>query len=157
VRALHIVVDWNKQLAELKPAGTEHKNPVAENKVEPKGKLKSTTKVKPFRGKVNEKAVERFNETVSKGINALEPSIKGLNPSASSQCIRCYLRKSANDSRLKLPDTSGVTLAKNLTKYNVELMHTLCATANCKVPPFLQMNTATITSSSKRVIRASTR
>ena len=154
VRALHIVVDWNKQLAELKPAGTEHKNPVAENKVEPKGKLKSTTKVKPFRGKVNEKAVERFNETVSKGINALEPSIKGLNPSASSQCIRCYLKKSANDSRLKLPDTSGVTLAKNLSQYNVELLHTLCTTADCKIPPFLQMNTPTATSSSKSVMRA---
>jgi len=154
VRALHTVVDWNKQLAELKPAGTEHKNPVAENKVEAKGNLKSTTKVKPFRGKVNEKAVERFNVAVSKGIDALEPSLKGLSPSASSQCIRCYLKKSANDSRLKLPDTSGLTFAKNLSQYNVELLHTLCMTADCKIPPFLQMNIPTVTSISKSVMRA---
>ena len=154
VRALHTVVDWNKQLAELKPAGTEHKNPVAENKVEAKVNLKSTTKVKPFRGKVNEKAIERFNEAVSKGINALESSLKGLSPSASSQCIRCYLKKSANDSRLKLPDTSGLTFAKNLSQYNVELLHTLCMTADCKIPPFLQMNIPTVTSSSKSVMRA---
>lgn len=152
--ALQTVIERNKRLAEQASESTEYKKSVVEDKVEARGKLKSTTNVKPLRGKVNEKAIERFNEAVGKGIDTLEPSLKGLSPSASSQSIRCYLKKSANDSRLKLPDTSGVTLVKNLSQYNVELLHTLCMTADCKVPPFLQMNTPTVPSSSKSVMRA---
>jgi hypothetical protein len=119
-----------------------------------RGEVKSMTKIKPFRGKGNEKANKRYNDAVSTGVDNLEPKLNECSPSASSQVIRCFLKKSAIDSHLKLPDTSGATLAKHLTPYNVELMHTLCATANCKLPPFLQMKTATITSSSKSVIRA---
>lgn len=152
--ALQTVVERNKQLEELKAAGTEHKEPVAEDKAKAKGEVKNSTKVKPFRGKVNEKAVKRFNEAVCKGVNALEPTLKGLSPSASGQKIRCFLNKAAHDSHLKLPDTSGVALAKNLSQYSVELLLTSCATAECNVPPFLQMNTATTTSSSKSVMRA---
>ena len=152
--ALQTVVERNKQLEELKAAGTEHKEPVAEDKAKAKGEIKNSTKVKPFRGKVNEKAVKRFNEAVCKGVNALEPTLKGLSPSASGQKIRCFLNKAAHDSHLKLPDTSGVALAKNLSQYSVELLLTSCATAECNVPPFLQMNTATTTSSSKSVMRA---
>ena len=144
----------NKQLVEQKGDSTEHKEPVAENMAETKGTVKNATTTKPLSGKVDKKAVERFNETVSKGVDALELSLKGLSPSASSQSIRCYLKKSADDSRLKLPDTSGVTLAKNLSQYNVELLLTLCETVDCKVPPFLKMNTTTVTSSSKSVMRA---
>ena len=154
VWALQTVVERNKQLVEQKDDGTEHKLSVNEDKAETKGTVKNATKVKPFRGKVNEKAVERFNEAVSKGVDALELSLKGLSPSASSQSIRCYLKKSADDSRLKLPDTSGVTLANNLSQYNVELLLTLCETVDCKVPPFLKMNTTTVTSSSKSVMSA---
>lgn len=154
VWAIQTVVDRNKQLVEQRDDSTEHKEPVVENKAETKGTVKNATKVKPLSGKVGKKAVERFNEAVSKGVDALELSLKGLSPSASSQSIRCYLKKSADGSRLKLPDTSGVTLAKNLSQYNVELLLTLCETVDCKVPPFLQMNTATVTSSSKSVMRA---
>lgn len=157
VWALQTVIERGKQLAEQAGDSTEHREHVAEDIVETRGMFKSTTKVRPLREKVNEKALKRYNDAVGKGVDALESRLMGLSPRVSSQSIRYYLKKAANDSRLKLPDTSGVTLAKNLTQYNVELMHTLCATANCKVPPFLQMNTATITSSSKRVIRASTR
>jgi hypothetical protein len=135
----------------LTPSASGQKIRCFLNKAEVGGEFKNATKVKPFRGKVNEKAVERFNEAVSKGVDALEPTLKGLSPSASGQKIRCFLYNAAHDSHLKLPDTSGVTLVKNLTPNNVELMHALCATANCKVPPFLQMKT---TSSSKSVIRA---
>lgn len=149
--ALQTIVERNKQLVGQKGDSTEHMESVAENKAEVGREVKNAAKVKPFRGKVNEKAVERFNEAVSKGVDALEPTLKGLSPSASGQKIRCFLYNAAHDSHLKLPDTSGVTLVKNLTPNNVELMHALCATANCKVPPFLQMKT---TSSSKSVIRA---
>ena len=152
--ALQTVIERNKQLVEQKGDSTEHKEPVAENIAETKGTVKNATTTKPLSGKVGKKAVERFNETVSKGVDALELSLKGLSPSASSQSIRCYLKKSADDSRLKLPDTSGVTLAKNLSQYNVELLLTLCETVDCKVPPFLKMNTTTVTSSSKSVMRA---
>jgi len=152
--ALQTIVERNKQLVGQKGDSTEHKEPVAENKVEVRGEVKSMTKIKPFRGKGNEKANKRYNDAVSTGVDNLEPKLNECSPSASSQVIRCFLKKSAIDSHLKLPDTSGVTLAKHLTPYNVELMHTLCATANCKLPSFLQMKTATITSSSKSVIRA---
>ena len=144
--ALQTVIERNKQLEEPKSAGTEHK-------AKAKGEVKNSTKAKPFRGKVNEKAVKRFNEAVCKGVNALEPTLKGLSPSASGQKIRCFLNKAAHDSHLKLPDTSGVTLAKNLSQYSIELLLTSCATAECNVPPFLQMTTATTTSSSKSVMR----
>lgn len=136
--ALQTVVARNKQHPEQKAGNTEHLEPAAENNMEAKEEVKSMTKAKPFRGKVSEKAVERFNEAVGKGVDALEPILKGRSPSASSQSIRFYLKKSACDSRLRLPDTSGETLAKNLSQYNVELLHTLCASANCKIPPFLQ-------------------
>ena len=152
--ALQTVVERNKQLVERANDSTKHMESVAENKAEVGREVKNATKVKPFRGKVNEKAVERFNEAVSKGVDALEPTLKGLSPSASGQKIRCFLYNAAHDSHLKLPDTSGVTLVKNLTPNNVELMHALCATANCKVPPFLQMKTAIVSSSSKSVTRA---
>lgn len=152
--ALQTVVERNKQLVEQKGDCTEHKKSVAENKVEVRGEVKNATKIKPFRGKVNEKAFKRFNDAVGKGIDALESSLMGVGPGASSQIIRCYLKKAAIDSHLKLPDTYGVTLAKNLTLYNIELLHALCATANCKVPPFLQMKTAIVSSSSKSVTRA---
>ena len=145
--ALQTVVERNKQLEELKAAGTEHKEPVAEDKAKAKGEVKNSTKAKPFRGKVNEKAVKRFNEAVCKGVNTLEPTLKGLSPSASGQKIRCFLNKAAHDSHLKLPDTSGVTLAKNLSQYSIELLLTSCATAECNVPPFLQMTTANTKSS----------
>jgi hypothetical protein len=153
VWALQTVVERNKQLVEQKDDGTEHKLSVNEDKAETKGTVKNATKVKPFRGKVNEKAVKRFNEAVCKGVNTLEPTLKGLSPSASGQKIRCFLNKAAHDSHLKLPDTSGVTLAKNLSQYSIELLLTSCATAECNVPPFLQMTTATTTSSSKSVMR----
>ena len=157
VWALQTVIERGKQLAEQAGDSTEHREHVAEDIVETRGMFKSTTKVRPLREKVNEKALKRYNDAVSTGVDNLEPKLNECSPSASSQVIRCFLKKSAIDSHLKLPDTSGATLAKHLTPYNVELMHTLCATANCKLPPFLQMKTATITSSSKRVIRASTR
>ena len=146
--ALQTIIERDKRLTE-QAADTEHKKPVAENKVNTKGKLKSTTKVKPLRRKVNGKTVERFNEAVSKGVDALELSLKGLSPSASSQSIRCYLKKSAHESKLKLPDTSGETLAKYLSRYNIDLFHTLCESVDCKIPPFLQ-----ITSGSKSMMRA---
>jgi hypothetical protein len=146
--ALQTVIERDKRLTE-QAADTEHKKLVAENKVNTKGKLKSTTKVKPLRRKVNGKTVERFNEAVSKGVDALELSLKGLSPSASSQSIRCYLKKSAHESKLKLPDTSGETLAKYLSRYNIDLFHTLCESVDCKIPPFLQ-----ITSGSKSMMRA---
>ena len=149
--ALRTVVERNKQLVERANDSTEHMESVAGNKAEVGREVKNATTTKPLSGKVGKKAVERFNEAVSKGVDALEPTLKGLSPSASGQKIRCFLYNAAHDSHLKLPDTSGVTLVKNLTPNNVELMHALCATANCKVPPFLQMKT---TSSSKSVIRA---
>lgn len=152
--ALQTVIERNKQLVEQRGDSTEHKESVVENMAETKGTVKNATKVKPLSGKVGKKAVERYNEAVSKGVDALEPSLKGLSPSASGQKIRCFLNKTAHDSRLKLPDTSGVTLAKNLSQYNVELLLTLCEAVDCKVPPFLQMKTATVTSSSKSVMRA---
>ena len=151
--ALQTVVERNKQLPEQK-GNNEHSEPAAEDKVAAEEKIKSMTKVKPFREKVNEKAIERFNEAVCKGVDALESILKGRSPSASSQSIRCYLKKSASDSRLRLPDTSGGTLANNLSQYNLELLQTLCASANCKTPPFLQKKDATIASSSKSVMRA---
>ena len=137
--ALQTVIERDKRLTE-QAADTEHKKLVAENKVNTKGKLKSTTKIKPLRRKVNGKAVERFNEAVGKGINDLESILMGLRPSASSQSIRCFLKKTAHESRLKLPDTSGETLAKYLSKYNIDLFHTLCESVDCKIPPFLQMS-----------------
>lgn len=152
--ALQTVVERNKQLPEQKASSTEHLEPATEDKVEVKEKIKSVTKVKPFRGKVCEKAVERFNEAVGKGVDALEPILKGRSPSASSQSIRYYLKKSAYNSRLRLPDTSGETLVKNLSQYNVELLYTLCASADCKIPPFLQKKDATVASSSKSLMRA---
>jgi len=152
--ALQAIVERNKQLINQKAGSTEHLEPAAEVKVKAKENIKSATKAKSFRGKVSEKAVERFNEAVGKGVDALEPILKGVSPSASSQSIRCYLKKSAYNSRLRLPDTSGETLAKNLSQYNVELLHTLCASANCKIPPFLQNKDAAIASGSKSVIRA---
>lgn len=152
--ALQTVVERDKQFTEQKTSSTEHIEPATEDKVEAKEKIKSVTKVKPIRGKVCEIAVERFNEAVSKGVDALESILKGRSPSASSQSIRCYLKKSASDSRLRLPDTSGGTLANNLSQYNLELLQTLCASANCKTPPFLQKKDATIASSSKSVMRA---
>ena len=152
--ALQTVVERNKQLPEQKGSNNEHLEPAAEDKVEAEEKIKSMTEVTPPREKVNEKAIERFNEAVSKGVDALESILKGRSPSASSQSIRCYLKKSASDSRLRLPDTSGETLANNLSQYNLELLQTLCASANCKTPPFLQKKDATIASSSKSVMRA---
>lgn len=150
--ALQTVVERNKQLPDQKACSTECLELAIEDKE--KANIKGATKVKPFKGKVSEKAVERFNEAVGKGVDALEPILKGLSPSASSQSIRCYLKKSAYNSRLRLPDTSGETLAKNLSQYNVELLHTLCASANCKIPPFLQNKDAAVASGSKSVIRA---
>lgn len=152
--ALQTVVKRHKQLPEQKVSSTEHLEPATEDKVEAEEKIKSVAKVKTFRWKVSEKAAERYNEAVGKGVDALEPILKGLSPSASSQSIRCYLKKSACDSRLRLPDTSGETLAKNLSQYNVELLHTLCASADCKIPPFLQKKVATVASSSKSMMRA---
>ena len=151
VWALQTVVERVKQLADQAGDSSELKESVAEDKVEDKGEVKNATTIKPLSGKAGKKAVERYNDAVGKGVDALESTLKGLSPSASGQKIRCFLYNAAYDSHLKLPDTSGVTLVKNLTPNNVELMHALCATANCKVPPFLQMKT---TSSSKRVIRA---
>ena len=151
---LQTVVERDKQFTEQKTSSTEHIEPATEDKVEAKEKIKSVTKVKPFRGKVSEKAVERFNEVVVKGVDALEPILKGRSPSASSQAIRCYLKKSACDSRLRLTDTSGETLAKNLSQYNIELLHTLCASANCKIPPFLHIKDASVASSTKNVMKA---
>ena len=138
----------------LTPSASGQKIRCFLNKAEVGGEFKNATKVKPFRGKVNEKAVERFNEAVSRGVDVLEPSLKGLSPSALGQKIRCFLNKAAHDSNLKLPDTTGVTLAKNLSQYNVELLLILCEAVGCKVPSFLQMKTATVTSSSKSVMKA---
>jgi len=152
--ALQTIIERSKQLADQKPTYTEHKEPAAADKAIAKGKAKSATTTKLLGGKVGKKAVERFNETVSKGVDALELGLKGLRPSASSQSIRCFLKKSANESKLKLPDTSGETLAKFLSKYNIDLFHTLCESVDCKIPPFLQIKDASVTSSSKSAMRA---
>lgn len=152
--ALQTIIERSMQLAEQKPTCTEHKEPAAADKAVAKGKAKSATTTKHLSGKVGKKAVERFNETVSKGVDAMELGLKGLRPSASSQSIRCFLKKSANESKLKLPDTSGETLAKFLSQYNIDLLHTLCESVDCKIPPFLQIKDASVTSSSKSVMRA---
>ncbi len=137
--ALQAIVERSKQLVEQKSTYTEHKKPTAADKAIAKGKAKSATTVKPLGGKVGKKAVERFNEAIGKGIDDLESRLMGLRPRASSQSIRCFLKKSAHESKLKLPDTSGETLAKYLSKYNIDLFHTLCESVDCKIPPFLQM------------------
>ena len=154
VWALQTVVERIKQLAEQSGDSTDLKESVAEVKVEAKGEVKNATTTKSLSGKVGKKAVERYNDAVGKGVDALEPSLKGLSPSALGQKIRCFLNKAAHDSHLKLPDTTGVTLAKNLSQYNVELLLILCEAVGCKVPSFLQMKTATVTSSSKSMMRA---
>lgn len=154
VWALQAVIERNKQLGERKPADAEHKEPAAGDKVEAKGELKNATTIKPLRGKVDKKVVERFNEFVCKGVDPLEPILRGLKPSASGQKIRCFIKKAADDAHLELPDTSGVTLVKYLNEYSTELLLTLCATANCKVPPFLHIKTPTVASSSKNAMRA---
>jgi len=137
---LQTIIERSKQLAEKKPTCTEHNKPTAADKAVAKGMAKSATMVKPLGGKVGKKAVERFNEAIGKGIDDLESRLMGLRPSASSQSIRCFLKKTAHESRLKLPDTSGETLAKYLSQYNIDLFHTLCESVDCKIPPFLQMS-----------------
>lgn len=152
--AIQTVVERNKQLVKQKVDGTVNKESAAADKTEAKKKIKSATTVKPLMGKNSRKAVERFNEAVGKDINVLKPALKGLNPSASSQRIRCYLKKTAHESGLQMTDTSGVALAKNLSQDNVELIRTLCNKTNCNIPPFLQMKNATVASRSKSVMRA---
>ena len=152
--ALQTVVERNKLLVERANDSTEQMESVAENKAEVGREVKKATTTKPLSGKVGKKAVERYNDAVGKGVDALESSLKGLSPSALGQKIRCFLNKAAHDSNLKLPDTTGVTLAKNLSQYNVELLLILCEAVGCKVPSFLQMKTATVTSSSKSVMKA---
>lgn len=152
--ALQTVIERNKKIIEQTGNSAENDMTLAENETETKEMAKDTTKPQVFTDKVSKKALKRFNEAVGKDINVLKPALKGLNPSASSQRIRCYLKKTAHKSGLQMTDTSGVALAKNLSQDNVELIRSLCNKTNCNIPPFLQMKNATVASSSKSVMRA---
>jgi hypothetical protein len=152
--ALQTVIERNKKIIEQTGNSAENDMTLAENETETKEMAKDTTKPQVFTDKVSKKALKRFNEAVGKDINVLKPALKGLNPSASSQRIRCYLKKTAHESGLQITDTSGVALAKNLSQDNVELIRSLCNKTNCNIPPFLQMKNATVASSSKSVMRA---